>query len=171
MDIPTNPQNIDQYEQTILTGLDTLAARVRNRMSSMPQPAQPEQIQSLLQDLNEETAQLHEYDPCVKYLLNAGKPQASQRLANMIPDVQGSINVCVEMYQSSVAHLPAMSNMKRQADQDLSHGMAELNQRQVDANEAFARQCLHRCIHCNYFLGDFYFTLAICPNCGRFPRT
>ena len=164
-----NPQAIDQYEQTILNGLNTLDGRIRARINALCCPPAPTSSQGLLRDLDGELGPLHQFTPCAVYLTNAGRPQADHRLAAMVEDLKKAITIYAEMYKESVAHLQSLSRAQWQASQDWANAVQGATQRQ---QETFTRGFNQRqadfnrcCVHCNYSLGDLYYTLTICPAC------
>ena len=164
MSTEPEPPSIEDYEQTILGDLDALEVRIQGRINNIPASAIPEQLRSAIQDLNAEMALLHQYEPCVIYLASAERPQASQKLADIVADVQKTIHSYVKMHRDHAVSLRATQQIKFQTILDSTKRQQEAFDIASKQKQADFDRC---CVHCNYPLGDVYLKLTICPNCKQ----
>jgi hypothetical protein len=169
-------QGIAHDEQTCLARLAEDERAIVARIDSfLAQPGHsPEEINALINELNGRLNHLHLYEPCVSQLTRMGRPLAAQRLGGMIADLRGAIQHHQDMHQSTIRRLQTIAAIQREAEEAcLGIMRAVIDKGGAAADEGFKKWSgtfTNSCVNCDYYLGDLYYKLKICPNCGLFLR-
>lgn len=133
--------------------------------------ATPEEIAAVLAYLRQlDTWIQQSYGPTAQYLLGTGRPALSTRVAQVRADIEGAAARYMGMYQGAVASRQAIQQAQQQASQQWVQTQQDALARQQQvfdqANRQWTADFTRSCAHCNYYLGDWYYSTGRCPRCG-----
>ena len=158
-------QNPAQIEQQELAGLEERYQWTRGQLESKMPTNRPATLGEIQHAANY-TQQLVDwfrthYGPKADSLRAAGFAKLARRLNAIIADLQQAHATFVSMYQQKLQPPTPPSPV---APPNLAGSLGPSPSDRSYANLS------ERCVHCNYLLGDMYWKLKICPNCGLLLR-
>lgn len=168
------PAQLEQQWLTQLEAQNQLTVTRHQNAFSGNRPATLQEITSWINYLHDQENLFRTYEPMALYLKNAGFPRLSERVLQVIADVQGATKRYMEMYQSILDTQAKIGSIQQETNQTLINSQRLIVENRQRASEKSFKQweatVTNSCPYCGYYLGDSYYANEVCPRCGRLLR-
>jgi len=130
---PLTPQQNQQYETLYLNQLEAAVQKefqqIQTYVNQHSPNLGPAEIIAVLNNLHAWEQYFFQYDAWARYLSSVGLSRLSQRLVQVRSDLQGSIQVFSQMYQSAVRTQADIARIQMEGNNYVTQSLMEMNAR------------------------------------------